>query len=54
MWEWLMDGKADEQPTQNESTEDCMRNGTVKKGEVGVEQREEDGVGWSSDKQLLV
>lgn len=42
-----MDAMADEQPTQNESTEDWMRNERMEGG-VGVE-RQKRGGGWSSE-----
>lgn len=42
-----MDSMADEQPTQNESTEDWMRNERAEGGVVV--ERQEKGGGWSSE-----
>lgn len=47
-WEWLMDAVADEQPTQNESTEDWMRNERMEGG-VGYRSSRKGGSGWSSE-----
>lgn len=43
-WVWIMDAVADEQPTQNESTEDWMRHERMDSGREGGEGRGVGGV----------